>query len=347
VLSVNKGASSSSAGYWDRACVTSDEALLAAGGESFAAIDLATGTVVGRGDGFVHAVVCQGSRAVVHAYSGTWTWPGGARGPEAKVDGEPALAFEDGTRVWTARNGRKGRYGPLEVRIERTEGREYEIGHQAFGTVGHAKDAPPPNTFAIREAIAMRGAVPGARLLLAAGWSPNHGFSSVEPLPWGFFALAPLSGELEPLSEPILSDSTLNLLRLPQIAGSENGAVLALATADGTNGMLAVFRAPSAKPVVRVPLPGWDEVSRVSVSPDGARVAAASVYRPEKGARMVVVDANDGRPLWRGEAKGNVYGLVLLRDGSLVWASSNREAARVSLPDGRELWHVGLQDAQR
>ena len=104
---------------------------------------------------------------------------------------------------------------------------------------------------------------------------------------------------------------------------------------------LAVFRPPSTVPSLRVPLPGWDEVLRLSVSRDGSRIAVASAFRGDDSpTRVAVLDARDGRRLWGAEVGANVYGLALLGDGSLVWASSAREAARLELPGGRERWHA-------
>jgi hypothetical protein len=143
------GASRSSSGYWTSVCVTSDETLLAAGGESFAAIDLATGEVVGRGDGFVHDVACEGRRAVVFAYSGTWTWPGGERSAALESrGGELALALEDGRRLRTSRTSRSGRIsGPLRVWLEASERQEWSLGPGEFGEVGRARQRPSPDRF--------------------------------------------------------------------------------------------------------------------------------------------------------------------------------------------------------
>lgn len=143
------------------------------------------------------------------------------------------------------------------------------------------------------------------------------------------------------LLQPVPSDAALNLVGRPALDASDDGAVLALAASNGTDGTLAVFRPPAATPALRVALPGWDEVLRLSVAPDGSRVAVAGASRGDaRPARLLVVDAGDGRQLWSGEVRANVYGLALLGDGSLVWASSAREAARLELPGGRERWHA-------
>lgn len=140
----------SSSGYWSQACVTSDEALLAAGGESFAVLDLSNGAIVGRGDEFVHAVACEGPRAVVLGYEATWTWPGATRGPAAQAAGdELVLAFEDGSHAWTSRATRSGRIsGPLLLTRERGDARQGDsLGPVAFGEVGRAKALPTPDSF--------------------------------------------------------------------------------------------------------------------------------------------------------------------------------------------------------
>lgn len=152
------------------------------------------------------------------------------------------------------------------------------------------------------------------------------------------------TGEVRALLQPIVSDPAVNLARRPALDASESGATLALATSDGTDGVLAVYRPPATVPSLRLPLAGWDEVLRLAVAPDGTRVAVASAFRGDgRPARVAVFDACDGRRLWSTETSANVYGLALLRDGSLVWASSAREAARVALPEGRELWHTRIQ----
>lgn len=342
----------SSSGYWSQACVTSDEALLAAGGESFAVLDLSSGAIVGQGDGYVHAVACEGPRAVVLGYSATWTWPGGASGPEAPAIGdELALAFEDGSRVWTSRASRSGRIsGPLVLFRDRgSERQSHDLGPKEFGEVGRARSLPTPDSFRMWPRRQGRAAgSPETRLLLAAGWEPSRSFSSVEPLPWGFFAVDPASGGVQALLQPIVSDASLNLVRRPALDASDDLATLALATSDGTDGTLALFRPPATAPSLRVPLPGWDEVMRLAVSRDGSRIAVASAFRgDDRPARVAVFDARDGRSLWSAEVGANVYGLALLRDGSLVWASSAREAARVALPEGRELWRARVQQPSR
>lgn len=340
--------SASSSGYWSQACVTSDESLLVAGGQSFAVLDLSSGAIVGRGDEYVHAAVCEGPRAVVLGYSSTWTWPGGTRGPESQAAGEElGLACGDGTRVWTSRASRSGRIsGPLVLSVERgAERRGYDLGPEAFGEVGRAKALPTPDSFRMWPTRQGRGATgPEARLLLAAGWQPGRSFSTIEPLPWGFFAVDPATGGVQALLMPIVSDPALNLVRRPALGASEDGATLALATSEGTDGVLAVFRPPATVPSARVQLAGWDEIMRLAVAPDGTRVAVASAFRgDERPAHLAVFDASDGRRLWSADVGANVYGLALLRDGSLVWASSEREAARVALPQGRELWHARVQ----
>lgn len=335
----------SSDGYWSQACVTSDEALLAAGGSSFAVLDLSSGAVVGRGDGYVHAVACEGPRAVVLAYSSTWTWPGGAQRPAVEAGGEElVLALADGRRLWTSRTSRSGRAaGPLVLSLDGGEqDLRRELGPKDFGEVGGAKSMPTPDWFRMWAARTARYAGrPGARLLVAAGWEPNRSLSWVEPVPWGFFELEPVSGQVRALLQPIQTDAALNLVGRPALDASDDGGVLALATSNGTDGTLAVFRPPATTPALRVPLPGWDEVLRLSVAPDGSRVAVASASRGDaQPARLLVIDAGDGRRLWSGEAGANVYGLALLGDGSLVWASGAREAARLELPGGRERWHA-------
>jgi hypothetical protein len=342
-----RSSSGSSDGYWNDACVTSDEGVLVAGGLSFAAIDLGSGAIVGRGDGYVNDVACEGKRAVVFAYSGTWTWPGGERGPAvASPGGELALALEDGRRLRNSRASRSGRIsGPLAVWLEGGERQGWDLGPGDFGEVGRAKQHPTPDWFRMWPARLTRYAGrPQPRLLLAAGWQPNRAFSSVEPVPWGFFAVDPASGSVQPLLQPIVSDSALNLAYRPALDASDDGTTLALAASNGSDGALAVFRPPATTSVHRIPLTGWDEVMRLSVAPDGSRVAVVSGYRgDDRPARLAVFDTRDGQRLWSTTVSTNVYGLALLRDGSLVWASAAREAARVELPGGRELWRARAQ----
>jgi hypothetical protein len=99
---------------------------------------------------------------------------------------------------------------------------------------------------------------------------------------------------------------------------------------------------------VRATLAGWDEVSRVAVAPDGSRVAVASAFHgKDQPAHIVMLDSRDGRRLWGTEVAAPVYGLALLRDGSLVWASSGREAARVAFLEHRVAWHTQVDAATR
>jgi hypothetical protein len=121
---------------------------------------------------------------------------------------------------------------------------------------------------------------------------------------------------------------------------------LVLATSNGTDALVAIYGRPNGEPL-RTTLSGWDEVYRLAVAPDGSRVAVASAFHGrDQPARIVLLDARDGRRLWSTTVAASVAGLALLRDGSLVWASSARQAARVAFSEPRVAWQTQL-DAKR
>lgn len=324
--------------YWNDACFSADEKLMAAGGAGFAVLDLASGKVLGRGTEDVYDVACQSTSVTVLGYKATWSWPSGSRGPVAERHGPLLAAFDDGTRVWATRRSGRAIGGALELDVERGGStRVIELGPRGFGEVGRAKAMPSPKSFAMWPGGRLRD----GRLLLAAGWEPNHVGSSAEPVPWGFFALRADDGSVEPVRAPIVGDSALNLARISKVKASADERTLVLANSNGSSAVVFIHGGPNPLPV-RASFSGWDEVSRLAVSPDGSRVAVASAFHGEgQPARIVVLESRHGGQVWSRDVAASVYGLALLSDGSLVWASSAREAARVPIGGGIA-WHMQM-----
>lgn len=329
--------------YWTNACVTADGKLLAAGGAGYAVIDAADGRWLATGPEDVHGVACGEKRAFVAGYTSLRVWPdGSASATTDSPGGRLVAALDDGTLVWTSFDRRSGKaVGPSRFTLQRGGGtRGLAPGPGSFGAVGGARTAPFADRFSSHPGTLL----PGRRLLLAAGWQPNFSGSAVEPLPWGFFALGLDDGRVEALLPPTPSDARIRMTAFPaQVAGSADGRTLAVAVSNGTTGTLAIQHLPDGHGP-RVALPGWVEIARLAVSPDGASVAVASSFRGAEGpAKLAVFDARDGRSVWARVVGESVYGLALLADGSLVWATSDLRAERLDPDSGRSLWSLGPQ----
>jgi hypothetical protein len=312
------------AGYWSVSCVSGDGRYLLAGGDHAALVDLSTDRIAERRPGMVEAVGCDATGGLVVGYGAAFRWPGGAAvRPVPRLAGDGVVARgSDGSWISTARTVTGGRWrGPATV-FATGDGvaRRFDLLPAQFGSVGAARPLPTPDTFAVR----FGSLLDDGRLLLAAGWQPSRSGGLVEGVPWGFFALDLVSGDVAPLSPPLASDPGINQSLVQEIAASADGAHLAVAAHDGRKVTVGRFArgAGQASAVTRLEALGAPHA--LAVSADGAFLALGIETRgSETPARAVVIDGA-GRTVWQGDFRTNVAGAHFLPGGALVIAGDGR-----------------------
>ena len=327
------------AGYWSSSCTTGDDALLLAGGDHTALVDLRDGAVRERFPGLVKAVGCHASGGLVVGYTGATQWP--SRTPAASMPalGETVLARRaDGTWVSVSRRSVGGKWsGPPSMLVSGgAEDRRFELLPRQFGAVGSARALPLPDSFAVRFGSLLRD----GRLLLAAGWQPSRSGGQVEDVPWGFFALDLDTGEPAPLTAPIPSDAAVNQALLQRIAATPDGARLLVAAHDGAMLTVAQFERGKGEPVLTSSIPTTGSPSAVAIATDGSFAAVAAETRGRDAPAVVRVLDRAGKTAWTGEFRKNVAGLHFLGDGSLVVAAGEARAVKVALPAGTVAWRT-------
>lgn len=314
--------------YWDKGCVTGDEALMLVAGNESAAVELAGGTLAARSDAWGAAVVCGQRDGVAYGSSETMVrLPSNAQAPtDEESTTDLVAARADGTLVhFNRRNDRQGRsreFAQLRAGKAGQPGKTFELAPVVFSGVGEQGHGGPSGFFTWHHGVLADG-----RLLLGAGWRSG---------PWGFFAMDLDSGAVTPLGRPHESTTQLDSSRLWKVATSPDGAVRVASFRGETGIAVAVYRA-GPEPDAVATIDGAREAVTLDVSASGERIAVAALA-PDGASTTVVLLDGAGKTAWQSERlEGSVYFLKLLRDGSLVYLTSERAAARIA-PDGAVTW---------
>lgn len=318
--------------YWTHGCVTGDEALLIAGGDEAVSVDLSTGAVAKSVPLYVEAVTCSAKGGIAYAASEDMVrFPSGERGPTDVPSTKDLVGTTpDGVRVHYSRQtdskARPRGYGKV------TAGNaELELASRLFGEVDQAY-AGTPSAFFNR----VGGVMADGRLLLAAGWSANRSGDSVDPAPWGVFAVDPSARTVSPLIAMQVCSAKLDTSLLWKLAASPDGQRVAVAfRGDGTT-RVAVYE--GAKVLFTADVEGAREPSALGFSPKGDRLAVATLSDDGARGKVTWFEVSTGAPAWTSpEAEGTIYFLQHLSDGSLVFMRSSRVVTRVA-PDGTAKW---------
>lgn len=324
-------APSGSAGYWSVSCVSGDGRYLLAGGDHAALVDASTGDVVERVPAMVKAVGCDDTGGIVVGYTAAVRLPGRTTTPVPAIGGDTVLGRgPGGAWISSGRTTSGGKWrGPASVYVTRGDRTEStDLLPLRFGSVGAARPLPFPDSFAVRFGNLMED----GRLLLAAGWQPSRSGSTVEDLPWGFFAWDLSTGVASPLTAPLPSDAAINQAWFQRIAGSRDGAHLVAAVHDGERVSIGRYERDANRPARVIALAAKGGPSAIALSDGGAFVAVATETRGrEAPAQAWVIDAA-GKTVWNGSFEKNVAGMHFLPDGSLLVAAGEAKAVRVPLP---------------
>jgi len=320
-----------SEGYWSVSCVGGEGRYLLAGGDGSALVDAATGTVLERSPGMVKAVGCDASGGIVVGYGSAVRLPGRTSVPVPTIGGDTVLGL-DPSGAWISYgrriSGRRWR-GPASIFVTSARSASAtEMLPARFGSVGAARPLPTPDSFAVR----FGNLLADGRVLLAAGWEPSRSPGGVEALPWGFFAWDLKTSAAAPLTGAIASDVAINQAWFQRIAGTRDGSRMVVAVHDGERLSIGWFErdAQRATRVVALVAPGGP--SALAVSEDGAFVAVASESRGREAPAQAWVLDTGGQVAWNGSFTKSVAGLHFMADGSLLVATGEARALKVSLP---------------
>ncbi|GMU59193.1 MAG: hypothetical protein AMXMBFR34_09560 [Myxococcaceae bacterium] len=324
-LGLLRGGGGGSSDYWTNGCVTGDERLLLAGGSESVAIDLETGKQVARHEQFGESTGCGKSDGVVYGVSDTMV-----RFPTNEQVGTDDPAAEDrveGTPVHYSRSRSQNTWrGFANVR----EGaRALELKPALFGLPGPERS--------VNALITWPGNVlPGGRLVVLAGWRPNR-LDAVEPAPWGVFAVDVSAGTVQQIGATHHASEGLNPTAAPQFAASSDGRMHVAAMGAEPVVRVALYEADE-QPRAVVELDRAREATAIRYSEDGALIAVGTLSPQGMDSTVAIIDTARMRVVWRSEpAKGTVYVVRFLADGSLVFMRSSRTVTRVTR-EGRLLW---------
>lgn len=322
---------------WDKGCVTGDEQLMLLGGDEAVAVELAGGTLAARSDLWAEAVVCGPSSGV--AYGSSESMVRLPANEQVATDEERptdlVAARADGTLVHFDRRsdgqGRAREYAQLRAGKPGQPGKSFELAPVVFSGVGEQRQGGPSGFFTWPGGLLGDG-----RLLLGAGWRPDRAFGELEAAPWGFFAMDLDSGAVTPLGPAHQTTRALDGSMLWKVAASPDGAVRVASFRGDTSVAVALYRA-GREPDAVATLDGAREAVAMDVSAAGDRVAVAALA-PDGSSTTVALLDGAAKVAWKSEPlQGSVYFLKLLRDGSLVYMTSRRAAARVAA-DGTPRW---------
>jgi hypothetical protein len=330
---------SSSDHYWARACTTKDEKLLLAAGDEAAAVDLETGKVLARTLFYGEYVFCRTSDGAAYdtPEQEMVKLPSGVRGPSDKIGvRDIAIQRADGTYVRSTRpKDSKGRFtGAGTVRGE--TGPPVLLGPSLFGAVGAAKQLPSTSGFI----TGIRGEMPDGRIAMLVGWTPNR-MGTVEPIPWGLFALDVVAGRAQLLGVTRPNDERRGIWNLDDSAVTNDASAFAATFYYDKTLELAIFDPKIAAPRSVVALDDARESTVLSYSEKGDRLLVATLTPPGTHSYVRIVDAQTGKIAWSTpRLEGTVYHAKILADGSVVYMTSVRRAARLNA-DGTKRWESG------
>jgi len=327
--------------YWDTGCVTGDEKLMLLGGDESAAVELTGGTLAARNDLYGEAVVCGQSGGVAYGSSESMVrLPSNEKvATDEESTTDLVAARPDGTLVhFNRRNDSKGRareFAQLRAGKAGQPGKSFELAPVVFSGVGEQKQGGPSGFFTWTGGVLGDG-----RLLLGAGWRPNRTPDELEAAPWGFFGMDLDSGAVTPLGPAHETTRELDGSMLWKVAASPDGAVRVASFRGESSIAVAIYRAGRTPDAVAA-IDGAREAVAMDVSASGDRIAVAALAPDGSSTRVMLLDGA-GKTVWKSEPlEGSVYFLKLLGDGSLVYMTSRRAAARVAA-DGSPKWKSQL-----
>lgn len=342
---LSKGFSSSSEDYWSRGCVTGDGALMLVSGSESQAIDLATGTTLERRAGYGSEVACGGHGAASFLVGDeAWLVPDGGTRPMKDLSNlARAVVLEpDGSLVVLdrTRDPTKNRNSTLTVTVRtlETEGTAVPLPASGFGPLALGAGVSPAGLDERDFVVRLAGRLSDGRLLLMAG---GDTWSSGRRSPWAFFALEPKSAAITVLGrphEPIISGARPAWTTGLWGTSLRDGFLAAAQTEEGW--VLAAYDATAAEPRSTVKVPEKLRLEAVSFSADGSRAVASLDDTDASTSSVAVIDVATGRQLWRQDGLAPL-GLALARlldDGTVVYATTHRQTARVDPATGRVLW---------
>ncbi|MEW5741425.1 MAG: hypothetical protein AB1938_21065 [Myxococcota bacterium] len=319
------GGGGSSSDYWNNACVTGDERLLLAGGSESVAFDLQTGKQIARHEQWGERASCGQSDGVVYGVSDTMVrFP---TGEQVESDDPSAEDRVEGTALHYSRWRSQGAW--REFGKVRAGEKALELKPALFGLPGPDRGV---NAF-----ITWPGNVlPDGRLVVLAGWTPNN-LGSVEPAPWGLFAIDVSAGTVQQLGATHHASEALNPTVAPAIAASSDGRKHVAAMGAEPVVHVALYEADD-KPRAVVDLDRAREATAIRFTEDGALMAVGTLSPEGTDSTVAIIDVAAAKVVWRSEpAKGTVYLVHFLADGSLVFMRSSRTVTRVTR-DGKPLW---------
>jgi hypothetical protein len=322
----NLGDATSGDHYWVRACVTTNEKLLVAGGDEAAAVDLATGKVVATAPMNVAAVACGASSGLAYGLADTLVrFPGAQQEPTHERDLNDVLgARPDGALVrFSRRTDQKA--SPTEwARVRVGSEPDLALDPTRFGGAIAGVHDKPMSAFFTR----VGALLPDGRLLLAAGWEPNRGPGSLEPVPWGVYALDASSGAVTPVAAPLRCSTDLDTARVWRVATTSDFQRSAVAfRTDGGRTRVAVY--DGARLRFTTDLPDAREVTALDFTADGEQLTVATLADDGARARVSCIDGTGGVAWTSAEVEDTIALLHHLADGSLVVMTSKRVVLRL------------------
>ncbi len=341
-LLTSAGGGSGGGEYWARGCVTGDGTVLLVSGSESQVIEVATGRVLGRRPGYGNHVACSASAAVAFLQSDeAWIMPGGStrRVQDMSVSASAIVLRPDSSLVVLDRNRDPSRHPDSTLQMTT---RTFDapvapvlLPASSFGQVSLGPGSA--GGFAERDfVVRLADVLDDGRLLLLAG---IDGWSGIGRHEWAFFALDPASRQLAELGPPhaplIMGRAAWNEGMWARHVGA--GFVVA-AQADG-GWRIATYDAASPAPRSDVRVTERMTLGGASFSRDGSRVAVALEDPDADTVSVALVDAATGQSVWRqdGLTPRDLAVLHLLDDGSVVYATTHRHAARVDA-SGRNVW---------
>jgi hypothetical protein len=324
--------------YWAHGCVTSDRHLLAVCGDGWAAIDMDRGVLLhAQESGLTHGVKCGDATAKVFAVGKSVVLPSGAQEPESDDWKDTLLTTLDGTRVrvWRSydRRGRAQGYTNLSILLPGATEKRIELRPAMFGAVGSARSSSSHDDWI----TLTPGPLVAGRLVLVAGFKSD---GTGAPVPWAFFTLDLASGAPAQLG-PTRTAANRSLGELRQIDAFAGDRKYVLVFGSGDDFEVGLYDPLAIEPNWTVPMRSQGATA-VKLSPKADRILIRSELEGTAKMQLRLADVTTGRDVWAsGVIPEHIFVAEFLSDGSFVYATSNRTAARRG-PDGIEHWALDV-----